>query len=566
MQSYCKLTFGVNDNSILHRWVPPSPKPKTLEEGNPDHYFVQNKSSSAFLKSLWSVKSHNNIMQHVLAAKLFKGYELRCNYAFDIFHLNLNSVFECRIISCFYKSDVCSIQNVYWNLFLDHLNMHIFVTSELMRKVMDSSQNGIIVALNLDVKALKKLSTQHLDMYISKKATTIISIDRQTLNSYFKYDNNVIELKNPSLLNGKLIFSQVPHHVGDGILLSRQCSSFKMENNEHILKLHKKPNKKSHKKIQQSRLIIVCQKHELNMAVNNAYSNIYLNFVSVSQPEDNNDSQSMLRQQCNSHFKDDYAILLIATNPKRSSNLNKYALFSKETTDLLTTTRNPNMESNNGDKHNASYGKYYGFGIINHYEIKQGISFGQFRRLKDNNKDKQLQIINDITEHFSSIAKRLDCTVKGCVEAGNNQISSLINYGRQSTFNPTFLSETNSKNFLLNDCFSMWLCKNARTEEFHTEIDASYTMIGIPIVKDDSIERKECTYKFQFRWNPIEDQSAFGVDIGLFDGLALFYNGIALHHRQVPCSEDYNDSTFWNLSMYHNNRLFNSICQSMNRI
>ena len=282
-----------------------------------------------------------------------------------------------------------------------------------------------------------------------------------------------------------------------------------------------------------------------------------------------NNNENVLDSNFQQHTIDEYVILLIATNPKKNSDTSKYPNFNINTTNTIQQIRNPNVTSTDNQKHIQSYGKYYGFGIINKYRIDHGISFGKFEgyKLQEENENNVL-IKENIKSQFTFMKKRLNSVFKGninCADCGNEQISLLIHFGRLSCINPKFNIDTNTSNFLFDKCFSIWLCKDAQTEVFHQELDASYTLIGIPMNFDSKDSESQCSYKFQFRWNSIDSNQFNGIDIGLFEGMVLYYNGFGLFHRQVPCSNYFEKKTFWILSMYHNYRLFNSISKTINR-
>ena len=564
---FYKLLFPANERSILHRWKSPH-STVHLRNCNLCHYFVQNKSSPSFIQSLYSTENSKQILRFILSSGIFLAFELQNNYAFNIFDTSLDTIFEARIITCFYriKNGNSVHQDIYWDLFIDHLSLHLYVSSSVLRQLMSSTYTGTILAFCLNHKTKNSLSKVHNDLYLPRKTTVILTINKETLHEQFDYNNNVMELQKPTLSSNNLSFHPSPLHVGNGILLSNQNDDFNKEENNKIIKLHKKKKNRLH----QCKMIVICNKKELEDVVNHKSSKLFLNFVSVSKKDEQNSkicNHNLLDLNFHNQSSDDYAILLIAANPKRSSDMSKYPNFNKEIAASIKEIRNPNMKSTDGKKHNRSFGEYYGFGIINKYKIDVGLSFGLFESKKKENEIINKSVSNMMREQFLFLIDRLNKILKHSFESGNQQIDSIVNYGRLSTYNQKFIDTTDSSHFLCDNCFSMWLCHNARTEQFHQEVDVSYTLIGIPIKIDKCNERKDhnCSYKFQFRWNLIENINCKGIDIGLFDGMVLYYNGIGLFHRQVPCSMNYLHNSFWNLSIYHNYRLFNSISKSLSR-
>ena len=565
----CKLKFPANKKSFLHRWDPPFEQYKQLLHCCPDQYFIQKKEGSSYINSLWSVQTSQDIISLLTSQQEISANHLKLNYAYNIFHMNLNTIFEARIISCFYKSHIRTNENIYWDLFIDHLNLHFYVSTNILKQLMQSTYNETILVFDFakTKSRLKMLSNCHSDIFQPRKSTVFLTINKQTLLSNFKYENNVLVLQGPRLQSNNLVFDSEPLHIGIGITLTKQNPSFHKESNNNVMNFYKKRNKKVNRLVQ-CRMIIVCSKEALDNAVNYPSSSLHINFLSISQHNSNNESstKTMSSQQHISNFStDEYAILLIASNPKLSSDTTKYPLFDTKTIKSIQHTRNPNVKSKNGDKHNSSYGNYYGFGIINKYRILDGLSFGKFESKKRSDDELDKLIASNLNQQFSLIVQRLESTLNGCVTSGNDQINSLIKFGRMSTANESFITQTNSSNFMINNCFSMWVCQNARTEEFHQEVDSSYTTIGVPITTENQMKSAQSMYKFQYRWNPIDNLDSNGIDIGLHSGMSLLYNGLGLFHRQVPCSIEYTEKTFWNLSMYHNYRLFNSISKSINR-
>ena len=146
-------------------------------------------------------------------------------------------------------------------------------------------------------------------------------------------------------------------------------------------------------------------------------------------------SKQSLKYRTNIPFQqsnnDEYVILLMATNPRKGGNkFEEHPKFCESTINLIQKTRSPNVESNKGDKHNNSYGKYYGFGIINKYKFQDGISFGKFENYKKEHVDTEKQIIENLKIQFSKISDRLQLALRDGLKVGNDQINSLIHFGK----------------------------------------------------------------------------------------------------------------------------------------
>ena len=156
-------------------------------------------------------------------------------------------------------------------------------------------------------------------------------------------------------------------------------------------------------------------------------------------------------------------------------------------------------------------------------------------------------------------------TISQLTFIANKLINSLIAFGRKNTNNNKFIVSSQKEKFGNQKFCSIWLCEIARTELFHQELDASHTMITVPYLSKDTKQKSTCEYMFQFRWSNIDGCLIKGLNIRYKQGVSLYYNGYGLYHRQVPNETNFNSSVFWNMSMYHNKRLFHSINMSINR-
>ena len=169
----------------------------------------------------------------------------------------------------------------------------------------------------------------------------------------------------------------------------------------------------------------------------------------------------------------------------------KYSEFDRKLISSIKSNCKPNVQSNKGDKHNSSY--------------VDGLSFGKFDSTILTTFETEQNITNSLFDHFLFHIHRLELIYKGLVSSGNDQSNSLIQYGRQSTINSSFINDTNDSKFLVINCFSMWVCNNTRTQDFHQEVDATYTMIGVPSNIENDKDTHSKIYKFQFRWTPIDN-------------------------------------------------------------
>ena len=377
-----------------------------------------------------------------------------------------------------------------------------------------------------------------------KSTTNFITINKSSLEAHFDIDNDVIILQNPAIINDHLVFKNDPFFKGSKITLHQQFLNFLQNLNAAYSKL-------SHRK-----LIVVCFKDEFCTAIKSLQSKMNFCFVTISN---NNNNISN---------KDEYVILLVVNSTNQHNHqdhVDHDLLLDLDTIQLLKTNKLPNVHSRKGEKHNKSYGNYYGFGLINKYKVTNGLSFGDFSSGKKVKNDSLLFIEHKLRFIFTSLVSSMNETISQLTTVGNQLINSLIAFGKKHTNNNKFIDLCQKDKFGNQHYCSIWLCENARTELFHQELDASYTMITVPYVSNDIQQKSTCEYMFQFRWSNIDGIFNKGLNIRLNQGVSLYYNGYGLYHRQVPNETNFNSSIFWNMSMYHNKRLFHSINMSINR-
>ena len=335
---------------------------------------------------------------------------------------------------------------------------------------------------NPSFQHINEIPYTNSSIYFHTSATSIASIDTTTLNKYFNYDKNVVVLSGPKLKNKKICFSPTPLHLGSNIIISNQHKDFTQDFNN--LMMFEDINKNCYQLDSEyyNNFIIVCDKIEFMQFHKKYCPDTHLHLASISNNTPRHD-----------YHQDQYIVLLIATNHDQHNGL----CIHQDYFDKIKQLRKPNM-TGNGTKHNQSYGSYYGFGIINTSFINNGISFGLFKNYSRNNKHFiNHHQMNYFKLKFSSIVTSLNNKFPDLVTAGNSLISSLIDYGRNKCNNPAFHYVTSPFNYLGTNSYSGWICFNARTENFHQELDASYTLISIPYIESKN-KQSSAEYKFQF--------------------------------------------------------------------
>ena len=105
------------------------------------------------------------------------------------------------------------------------------------------------------------------------------------------------------------------------------------------------------------------------------------------------------------------------------------------------------------------------------------------------------------------------------------------------------------------------VCIDASTSTAHTENDCTYTFISVPAQENVFSKKVKKKSYFLFGLNEVDK-----VCIPLNQQLSFFFSGLCLLHRQNHPSQDKHSTNFVNIAAYGNERLFNHIRASFNRL
>ena len=85
-----------------------------------------------------------------------------------------------------------------------------------------------------------------------------------------------------------------------------------------------------------------------------------------------------------------------------------YPYFGDKIVNSNDSLKHANVISEQGKKHNKSYGKYFDFGIVNKYRIQDGLSFGKFQGKKINNQflEEDIYVAYYVLWHVHSDAEK----------------------------------------------------------------------------------------------------------------------------------------------------------------
>lgn len=116
------------------------------------------------------------------------------------------------------------------------------------------------------------------------------------------------------------------------------------------------------------------------------------------------------------------------------------------------------------------------------------------------------------------------------------------------------------------------LCVNASTKEFHTEPDATMTIISVPPQYHDTntTAGNYASHRYNSKYGQSLPQFQFALAkdetliIPLKQYTAIAYSGYLLNHRQIYKHAD-EKSDFINIASYGNKRLFHNIVKSCKR-
>ena len=103
------------------------------------------------------------------------------------------------------------------------------------------------------------------------------------------------------------------------------------------------------------------------------------------------------------------------------------------------------------------------------------------------------------------------------------------------------------------------MCVNAETEEYHTEMDCTYTLIHVPNQKRDT---GWCKYHFLF-----DLSTAVNISFHMVPGMSIMFSGQFATHRQSCDTINRKESdVFINFASYGNARLYRHIRNSFKRV
>ena len=214
-------------------------------------------------------------------------------------------------------------------------------------------------------------------------------------------------------------------------------------------------------------------------------------------------------------------------------------------------------------KHFGSSGKIYSFGYVAKYDkIKNdNLSFGKYatkmekeKKVNESSRTHHEFIENKLYSHIHQGLKQLSRHLPNIIKVIAPKISKL-----QSHFDLVNKEDTHEKKELFeNGILNCHICINAMTNESHTEMDSSYTLINVPKQIDPNYRRLNTKFCFHINENTT-------IIIPMDERIVFLYSGYMLSHHQVLEKQYRPSTTFLNLASYGNKRLFHNMISSFRR-
>ena len=213
---------------------------------------------------------------------------------------------------------------------------------------------------------------------------------------------------------------------------------------------------------------------------------------------------------------------------------------------------------NKNHPHFGAKGEYFSFGLSSVYKIDNNSSVGTYSSKQYSSYRTQSKVIT-----FSKqIEDKLKSTISSCFKStssifhmGCNWTSASIDaaYELQNDYGDINI---NASDFLKLGTPQLQICINATTNEYHTEFDQSFTLIGVPR------QEGKCGGKYYFSFL-INDH--FEIKIPMKIGVNFMFSALFLTHRQETNQKDLPEH-FINFASFLNKKLFSHIRKSFHRV
>ena len=254
-----------------------------------------------------------------------------------------------------------------------------------------------------------------------------------------------------------------------------------------------------------------------------------------------------------------YLVLLLSTinEPKHEKH---FVWTANQVKDLKHCKKNICTAQN---AHHGSKGYYASFGMKANYAIVNQSSLAKYTVINNKNLKLQKEIILKAEYLENLLAEELLTSTLSFKKYLRN-ITDLLS----PVINEAFECQKDWGNICLNAVptteYGLWqsqICIDASTSTAHTEKDCTYTLISVPNQQNTFSRKVKRKSYFLFVLNDHEK-----ICIPLTPQVTFFFSGMCLVHRQNHPSSDDHAINFLNIASYGNERLFNHIRSSFNRV
>ena len=208
--------------------------------------------------------------------------------------------------------------------------------------------------------------------------------------------------------------------------------------------------------------------------------------------------------------------------------------------------------------HHGSSGNYFSFGNRANYGKINNSSITQYVPKKYMSVNQSIISMHDAELMEKIVGRELELSImylSKLIPKLNLYIAPVISVANeiQHDIGNCNIKEMECSNSGLWNCS---LCISCQTEELHTENDFTYTVITTP-----AQENTDVVVNFLFE---LQEKSTIGIQLD--PGLSFIFSGKYLTHRQVIDDRTKNNGDFVNIASYGNQRLYNHIKTTINRI
>ena len=234
---------------------------------------------------------------------------------------------------------------------------------------------------------------------------------------------------------------------------------------------------------------------------------------------------------------------MLATN-KKNTTIPEECKWTPNFATAIKSKMTANMTGGSGareGKHHDCRGKYFGFGLITKYKLRNNLSVYEFAG-NDSEELIKSQLLNILQRDIQYVIERHHAAFPNAVYCGFIIISTIA----QIIYKHPKECQEIIKLFQTHGIdqhkmsISNWACLDAETGIFHQECDSSYTLLSVPVWNFKKCnDAKQNPLKigganFVFKW---ASQSVTGHDVKylpvyMYPGVSILFSGFGCYHCQ----------------------------------